>query len=134
MEYSDKRPANKHSIVLDGALIILIVPLKRPPIYCSFELVSSADKLLPVLPRGFGPDGFAIDENPFPLVTKIFLPITFTLVGYQPVGINPLLLLRPGLLTSNTARQLLSALAMYKVFSSALNATPFEVDPLGALG
>jgi hypothetical protein len=35
------------------------------------------------------------------------------------------------LLTSNTAKQLLSALAMYNVFSSVLNARPFEVEPGG---
>src|SRR5215204_6216444 len=58
--------------------------------------------------------------------------MTFTLVGYQPVGTKPLLLLSPGLLTSKTARQLLSALAMYKVFSSVLNARPLEVEPGGA--
>src|SRR5678809_1636505 len=47
---------------------------------------------------------------------------------------KPLLLLSPGLLTSKTARQLLSALAMYKVFSSVLNARPLEVEPGGASG
>src|SRR5436190_11499799 len=47
---------------------------------------------------------------------------------------NPLLLLCPGLLTSKTARQLLSALAIYKVFSSVLNARPLDVEPGGAFG
>lgn len=46
-----------------------------------------------------------MDENPLPLATNIFLPITFTFVGYHPTGIKPLLLLAPGSLTSNTARQ-----------------------------
>src|SRR5215472_1266322 len=103
--------------------------------YCSFLLVSDPCQITwPLLRIGFGPKGFAIDENPFPLETKIFSPTTFTLVGYQPVGINPLLLLKPGLLISKTARQLLSAFAIYKVFSSSLNPTPFDVEPLGALG
>src|SRR5450432_3387882 len=83
---------------------------------------------------GFGPLGLAKEENPFPLVTKIFVPIAFTHVGYHPVGMNPLDLLLPGLLTSNRARQLLSALAIYKVFSSGLNASPLVVEPSGALG
>ena len=30
-----------------------------------------------------------MEENPFPFDTNIFLPITFTLVGYQPTGIKP---------------------------------------------
>ena len=55
--------------------------------------------------------------------------MTLTHVGYQPTGIKPFDLLMPGLLTSKTARQLLSALAMYKVFSSSLNATPLVVEP-----
>src|SRR5881392_4192363 len=115
--------------------MMLSLPLNNPPIYCSVVLVSDPCHITsPSCRIGFGPNGLAIDEKPLPLVTKIFVPITFTLVGYQPVGINPLLLLLPGLLTSNTARQLLSAFAIYKVFSSSLNATPLEVDPLGELG
>src|SRR6185312_350587 len=61
--------------------------------------------------------------------TKTRLPITLTAVGYQPTGMNPLDLQDPGRLTSNTARQLLSALAMYRVLLSLLSATPFVVDP-----
>src|SRR5678815_4197861 len=57
-----------------------------------------------------------------------------THVGYQPTGIKPCDLLSPGSLTSNTARQLLSAFAMYKVFSSALKATLFVVEPGTELG
>src|SRR4030095_10559102 len=114
---------------------MLIVPLKRPPIYCSLELFSPPCHITsPCRLVGLGPKGLAIEENPFPFETNIFSPMTLTLVGYQPVGINPLLLLKPGLLTSNTATQLLSAFATYKVFSSSLNATPFEVEPLGASG
>ena len=75
-----------------------------------------------------------MEVNPFPLATNILLAITLTTVGYQPTGINPLLLLLPGLLTSNTARQLLSALAIYNVFSSALNATLLVVEPGIELG
>src|SRR5215469_7406922 len=119
----------------EGTFIIPNVPVKSPPIYCSFLLVSDPCQITsPLFLIGFGPKGFAIDENPFPLETKIFSPTTFAFVGYQPVGIKPLLLLKPGLLTSKTARQLLSALAIYKVFSSSLKATPFEVEPLGAFG
>ena len=84
--------------------------------------------------EGSGPFLLGKDENPLPLLTNIFLPITFTLVGYQPTGINPFDLLKPGLLTSKTARQLLSALAMYNVFSFALSAKPLVVLPLGAFG
>ena len=85
-----------------------------------------------LFPKGLGPYGFAIERKPLPLATKIFFPTTATLVGYQPTGIKPLLLLSPFLRTSKTARQLLSALAMYKVFSSLLKAIPLVVDPLGA--
>src|SRR4030095_8242567 len=114
---------------------MLIVPLKRPPIYCSLELFSPPCHITsPCRLVGLGPKGLAIEENPFPLETNIFSPMTFTLVGYQPVGINPLLLLKPGLLTSKTAKQLLSALAIYKVFSSVLNARPLDVEPGGASG
>src|SRR4029079_3580984 len=119
----------------DGTLMMLIVPLKSPAMYCSFELVSPPCHITsPLFRVGFGPQGVAIAENPFPFETYILFSIIFTLVGYQPVGINPLLLVKPGLLTSNTARQLLSAFATYKVFSSSLRATPFEVEPLGAFG
>src|SRR5215831_180837 len=114
--------------------MILSAPLKSPPMYCSFVLVSAPCQITsPFFLTGLGPKGFANDERPFPLHTNIFWPTTLTLVGYQPVGIKPLLLLFPGLLTSNTARQLLSAFAIYKVFSSSLSATLFEVEPLGAL-
>src|SRR5688572_10181748 len=75
-----------------------------------------------------------MDEKPLPLATYILRPITFTLVGYQPVGINPFDELAAGLLISKTARQLLSALAIYNVFSLALNASPLVVDPFGASG
>jgi len=73
-----------------------------------------------------------MELNPLPFDTHIFLPCTLTFVGYQPVGINPFERLLPGLETSNTAKQLLSALAMYSVFSSALKATALEVEPGGA--
>ena len=55
-------------------------------------------------------------------------------MGYQPTGIKPLDLLLPTTVTSKTAKQLLSALAMYKVFSSVLSATPLVAEPAGALG
>ena len=64
----------------------------------------------------------------------MFLPTTFTFVGYHPTGMNPFDLLLDSTVTSNTARQLLSALAMYNVFSSSLKAIPLLVEPLGDLG
>src|SRR5690349_18959908 len=57
-----------------------------------------------------------------------------TQVGYQPTGIKPFDLLLPGSVTSNTAIQLLSAFAIYKIFSSALKATLFVVEPGTELG
>src|SRR6266542_1040475 len=102
---------------------MLNVPLNKPPMYCSFlGLLSPPWYHTAFGCSGFGPCGLDREENPFPLATKIFLPITFTFVGYHPTGIKPFDLLCPGFETSNTARQLLSALAMYKVFSSSLNA------------
>src|SRR5436305_14930572 len=97
----------------------LSVPRKRSPIYCSVLLVSAPCQITwPSFLTGFGPNGLAIDRNPFPFETKILQPTTLTFVGYQPVGINPLLLLWPGSLTSNTATQLLSARAIESVSSS----------------
>src|SRR6185437_12146059 len=57
-----------------------------------------------------------------------------TQVGYQPVGTNPYDLDEPGFETLKTARQLLSALAMYNVLSSADKATLLVVLPAGASG
>src|ERR1700758_589738 len=64
----------------------------------------------------------------------ILVPKVFTFVGYQPTGIKPLLWLFPVTLTSNTARQLLSALAIYSVFSSADKAKPLVVEPVSLVG
>ena len=47
---------------------------------------------------------------------------------------NPLDLLFESTDTSNTERQLLSALAIYNVFSSSLSAKPLLVDPEGDPG
>jgi hypothetical protein len=47
---------------------------------------------------------------------------------------KPLLMPDPGVLTSNTARQLLSAFAIYRVLSSLARATLFVVDPEGEPG
>ena len=58
--------------------------------------------------------------------------MTFTDVGYQPVGMNPNDRLLPGCATSNTARQLLSALATSSLFWA--RASPLGVLPAGALG
>ena len=44
---------------------------------------------------------------------------------------NPFERLLPGTLTSKTAKQLLSALAMYKVFVRGSIAKPFVVEPEG---
>ena len=104
-----------------------MVPFINPPIYCPPSSSSFWNFTLRLM--GLGPFGFANEENPFPLLTHIFFPTTLTQVGYHPTGMKPLDLLKPGLLTSKTAKELLSALAMNKVFSSALNANPLEVLP-----
>src|SRR4029078_10542471 len=115
--------------------MMLNLPLNNPPMYCScLALVSPCWYHTECGFNGFGPCGLAMELNPFPFDTKIFFPTTFTFVGYHPTGINPFDLLCPGLDTSNTARQLLSALAIKSVLSSSLNARPFVVDPLGAFG
>src|ERR1700743_2987035 len=72
--------------------------------------------------------------NPFPLAPKNFFPRGPTYVGYQPTGIKPLLFASPGSLISKTARQLLSALAMYSVFSSGDKASPLVVEPVNWVG
>ena len=68
------------------------------------------------------------------MVTNKVLPTIFKLVGYQPVGIKPILELNPFFVTSKTAKLLLSALATYNLDSFSLNANPFVVDPFGAFG
>src|SRR5215468_6532298 len=107
------------------------VPLNKAAIYCTSELPVTPlwVPLLSDFWTGCGPWGLGNDEKPLPLLTKIFLPTVFRLVGYHPVGINPLDVLFPGVCTSNTARQLLSALAIYNVFSSGDNARPLVVEP-----
>src|SRR6185312_12533300 len=70
-----------------------------------------------------------MEDIPLPFATQILSPITCTAVGYQPTGMRPFDSPPPGLLTSNTARQLLSALATYRVFSSPLSASALVVDP-----
>ena len=55
-------------------------------------------------------------------------------MGYQPVGINPILELNPFFVTSNTAKLLLSALATYNLDSVSFKASPLVVEPLGAFG
>ena len=59
---------------------------------------------------------------PLSFGTHTFPFHTFTDVQYQPVGINPSPRPSPGSSTSNTARQLLSAFAMYIFFSSSESA------------
>src|SRR5262249_21760448 len=59
--------------------------------------------------------GLAFDCKPLPTPTRMFLPsgVTATLVGYQPVGMNPRTRLIFGSSISTQATQLLSALATY---------------------
>src|SRR5258708_40032435 len=104
-------------------------PLNRRPMYCCVE---AADALIP----GCGASGLALGTRPFPLATSSCFPsgVTRTDVGYQPVGMNPNERLRPGVLTSNTARVLLSAFAMNRVRSSGVSARLLGVDPGGASG
>src|ERR1700744_1130968 len=108
-------------------------PLNIPAMYCtSAGLLGMPSWRMTgwLLAMGFGPFGLAKGVSPFPLVTNSLFPAPRTQVGYQPAGMKPLELLFPGLLTSNTARQLLSALAIYRVFSSRLRDTPLVVEPL----
>src|SRR5258707_73759 len=83
---------------------------------------------------GLGPCGLGSDEKPLALAIYNFESITRTTLGYHPVGIKPRELLDPGLLTSNVATQLLSALAINKVLSSLLKATELLVVPLNWVG
>ena len=83
---------------------------------------------------GRGPYGLAKEVFPFPFVTQILLLINFTLVGNQPTGIKPLGTLFPGVETSKTAKQLLSAFAIYKLFLIGSIAKPFVVEPDGEFG
>src|SRR5262245_38120756 len=55
-------------------------------------------------------------------------------VGYQPVGMKPLMTLLRGSSTSITATQLLSALATYRYSPSELRARASGVEPSGDLG
>src|SRR5262249_40012211 len=85
---------------------------------------------------GFGPCGLAAEATPLPLATKIRLPslLALTEVGYQPVGMKPSTSLLPRLATSTTATSLLSAFAMWSVFSSGESATALGVLPMGDFG
>ena len=83
---------------------------------------------------GEGPNGFAFGVNPLPLATHILLFKKRTLVGYQPVGINPIDLLFPIFAISKTARQLLSALAINNLLFFLSIAKLLVVEPLGAFG
>ena len=56
------------------------------------------------------------------------------MVGYHAVGMKPLLIPEPAMLTSKTARQLLSAFAIKSVLSSPLSATLLVVEPEGEAG
>ena len=68
------------------------------------------------------------------MATQILLFKKRTLVGYQPVGINPTDLLFPIFAISKTAKQLLSALAINKRLFFLSIAKLLVVDPLGAFG
>src|SRR5580692_5219040 len=108
-----------------------------PPMYCTCSgLLGSPPcrSTVSLYPVGLGPWGLGSEENPLALATYSFESMTRTTLGYQPVGTNPSDLLEPGALTSNTARQLLSALATYNVLSSAARATELLVVPLSWVG
>ena len=68
------------------------------------------------------------------MATQILLFKKRTLVGYQPVGINPTDLLLPIFAISKTAKQLLSALAINKRLFFLSMAKLLVVEPLGAFG
>ena len=55
-------------------------------------------------------------------------------VGYQPVGTNPLTMLRPPLLTSTTTTALLSAVDTISVWPSGESASELGVEVRGASG
>src|SRR3990170_5703176 len=115
------------SVASVGSSMIDMVPFINPPMYPSLTCMDVSPKCRSTVCAGLvglGPVGLAKDEKPLPLETNIFLPVTFIFVGYQPTGIKPFERLLPGVDTSNTARQLLSALATYKVFSLADKASP----------
>src|ERR1700754_5065752 len=118
--------------------MMLSVPISNPPPIYSVRggLNGSPPCSTTVwfLAAGLGPCGLGSDEKPLALATYSLLSITRTTLGNQPVGTNPSDWLEPGLVTSNTARQLLSALAIYKVLSSLLRATELLVVPLSGVG
>src|SRR5262249_22509696 len=80
--------------------------------------------------------GLSLVWLPLPTPRRMFLPsgVTATAVGYQPVGMKPFTWLWPGVATSMTATQLLSALATYSVLPSGATATASGVLPSGARG
>ena len=81
---------------------------------------------------GLGPFGLATRKILCHL-NKIFLPITFTLVGYQPVGINPLIYFnRVGLHQIQPGNYYLHW--RHKGFFIRSNARPLLVEPAGASG
>ncbi len=98
--------------------------------------MNSAVESLRELMPGWGPSGLALEMAPLPLATSRCLPsgVTRTDVGYQPTGMNPSERLLPGVLTSNTATRLLSALATNSVRSSGESARLLGVEPGGACG
>ena len=59
---------------------------------------------------------------------------TFTWVGYQPTGMNPSDFDLPKSSTSKTAKQLLSAFAMYNFSSSSDRAMPLVDEPSNEFG
>src|SRR5262245_37347371 len=85
---------------------------------------------------GVGPSLFAKEVDPFPLVTQSVLPsrLTRTLVGYQPVGMNPSGVECAGSLTFTIARSLVLALATKRMDPSGESASEFGVQPDGAFG
>src|ERR1043166_5338303 len=82
---------------LEGRSMMLSVPRKRPPMYCTVRLVESFG-------TGCGPSGLANEVTPLPFAMRSFRPlgVTRTDVGYQPAGMKPRERLLPGLVTSKT--------------------------------
>src|SRR2546429_6820309 len=109
--------------------MILSVPVSSRAMYWTVRLVV-------LFTPGCGPSGLALEIIPFPFAISRCLPsgVTRTEVGYQPAGMKPSERLLPGVLTSNTASVLLSALATKSICSSGERARLFGVEPGGDCG
>src|SRR4051812_40763683 len=110
--------------------IVERVPRNRPPMYWRMRFSAP-----PVKP-GRGPSRLAPEEPPLPLATHSVLPsrLTRTLVGYQPVGRNPSVLLAPIFATLKTATSLVLAFVTNRMDSSGVSASELGVLPGGHRG